>query len=304
MAGNPYAGYASAVLSDGDIKAEAMYLGGTLGMSYKINDMFSIAVAGRDVSATKAYEGQGYFNTMYYTMEDTVLTPHPGTVSRVLDCEKKASGFNGIIGLDIALIENLNIGLRYETATELEFETTVTQNDWAMFGLPDSSFTDGYLQRRDLPAVFSGGISYGLTPDITVSVMYNHFFVETAEDENAGIDSMYTDGSDIAFGIDYLVSPGILISVGYLNSNNGGCDVVYEDTETVPGTYSEFEYSLISNAIGGGVKYSVNETLAFTLAGGHNFYKEGLGTFPDATGSEGIFNKSATYFGLGAELSF
>ena len=64
MAGNPYAGYAFATMSDGYIKASAMYLGGTLGMSYKINDMFSVALAGRYVSAAKAYEGQGDFTTV------------------------------------------------------------------------------------------------------------------------------------------------------------------------------------------------------------------------------------------------
>lgn len=301
MAGNPYAGYAFATMSDGYIKASAMYLGGTLGMSYKINDMFSVALAGRYVSAAKAYEGQGDFTTV---VVDTSGTTQYGTVSRVLDVEKKASGFNGIIGIDIAPMENLNIGLRYETATELEFETTVTQNDWAMFFAPDSSFTDGYMERRDLPAVFSGGISYAFTPELTVSAMYNRFFVTTEKDDNAGIDSMYVDGSDIAFGIDYLVSPGILLSVGYLHSDNGGCDVVYEDSVPNLGTYSEFEYSLNSDAIGGGVKYSINENMAFTLAGGHNFYKEGLGVYPDLTGSEGKFNKSATYFALGAEMSF
>lgn len=78
-----------------------------------------------------------------------------GTSSRNLDVEKTANGLSGIVSVDVLQDENMNIALRYETRTNLEFENSVTQNEWDPIPLPDSRFTvEGYKQRRDLPAIF------------------------------------------------------------------------------------------------------------------------------------------------------
>ncbi len=282
--------YYFALMSEGNIKATSQYLAGTVGASYAACDIFSFALAGRYTSAKKSYDGHADF-TIFFT--DSTGTPAPvGTSSRALDVEKKASGFAGIISIDVVPVDNLNIALRYETCTALEFETSVTENGWELAALPDSSFTDGYKQRRDLPAILAGGISYQFTPEFKLSTTFNYYFVEdAAEDSLNGIDNDYENGLDIGIGLDYQISPRILAGLAYLRSDLGGND----------STYTDLEYNLNYSSIGGGIRYSVTDNFALTLAGGHNFYDEGQGsgTFENCT-----YNKSVSFFGLGAEISF
>ena len=280
-----------AVMNEGSIKASSTYIAGTAGASYAVNDMFSFSLASRYTSARKTYDGQADF-TIFFT--DSTGTPAPvGTSSRVLDVEKTANGFNGIVSVDVVPVENLNIALKYETNTALEFETSVTENGWAPVPLPDSSFAvEGYKQRRDLPAILSGGISYQFSREFKLSTIFNYYFVEdAAEDSLNGIDNDYKNGLDIGIGIDYQISPRILGGLAYLRSDLGGS----EDT------FSDLEYNLDCHCIGGGIRYSVNEEFALTLAGGRNIYDEGHGSesFENCT-----YNKKVWYFGLGAEVSF
>lgn len=280
-----------AMMNEGSIKASSRYLAGTAGASYAINDMFSFSLAGRYTSARKTYDGQADF-TIFFT-DSTGTTAPIGTSSRVLDVEKKASGLNGIVSVDVVPVENLNIALRYETRTNLEFETGVGGNGWAPVPLPDSSFSvEGFKQRRDLPAILAGGISYRFSPEFNLSTTFNYYFVEdAAEDSLNGLDNDYENGLDIGIGIDYQISSRILGGLAYLRSDLGGS----EDT------FSDLEYNLDCHCIGGGIRYSINEDFTLTLAGGHNIYDEGHGSesFENCT-----YNKKIWYFGLGAEVSF
>lgn len=288
MHGSPYY---FAVMNEGNIKASSQYLAGTAGASYAINDMFSFSLAGRYTSARKTYDGQADFVIFF---PDSTGTPVPvETSSRTLDVEKTANGFNGIVSVDVVPVENLNIALRYETRTNLEFKTGVGENGWNPVPLPDSSFSvEGFKQRRDLPAILAGGISYRFSPKFKLSTTFNYYFVEdAAEDSLNGLDNDYKNGFDIGIGIDYQISPRILGGLAYLRSDLGGS----EDT------FSDLEYNLDCHCIGGGIRYSVNEDFAFTLAGGHNIYDEAHGSesFENCT-----YNKKVWYFGLGAEISF
>ncbi|MCK4807449.1 MAG: hypothetical protein KAT09_07370, partial [Candidatus Aegiribacteria sp.] len=151
---------------------------------------------------------------------------------------------------------------------------------------------DGFKQRRDLPAILAGGVSYQFSPEFKLSTTFNYYMVEDADEgEFDGLDDDYENGLDIGIGIDYQISPRILGGLAYLRSDLGGS----EDT------FSDFEYNLDCHCIGGGLRYSVNDDFALTLAGGHNFYDEGhgSGTYENCT-----YNKSVSYFGLGAEVSF
>jgi long-chain fatty acid transport protein len=284
---HPGASVCFAIMDEGFIQAGSQYLAGTAGVSYAVSDILSVSLAGRYTTAKKTYDGAGDFTV---TWVDT--TVHQSQVSRVLDVEKTAAGFNGIIGIDLMPAAGLNVAMRYETRTNLEFETKVNENSWAAFGLPDSSFTDGYLQRRDLPAVFAGGVSYQFSPELRLGTIWNYYFVEdAAEDSLDGLDDDYTDGWDLGMGVDYQATPRALLGLGYLYSSLGGS----EDT------FSDFEYNLDCHCLGGGVRYSLNDDMALTLAGGRNIYLEGTGAAPYQSCT---YNKKVWYFGLGAEIRF
>ncbi len=282
--------YYFALMDEGYIKASSEYLAGTFGVSYELSDGISLGLAGRYTSAKKTYDGQADFGI--FGPDTTGSIVPVGTSSRTLDVEKAASGMAGIISIDLMPNENMNIALRYETSTELEFETTVNENSWEMFALPDSSFTDGYKQRRDLPAVLAGGMSFKLSPDVQLSTMFNYFMLEASDQgPEDGINDNYNNGLDLGIGIDYQLSPSLKASMGYLRSDLGGGR----------GTYSDFEYNLNYHSLGGGIRYAINDGFALNMAVGHNFYDDGQG---DGAFENCTYSKSATYFGLGAELSF
>ncbi|OPL17760.1 MAG: hypothetical protein AVO35_08855 [Candidatus Aegiribacteria sp. MLS_C] len=282
--------YYFAVMDGGNLKASSQYLAGTLGGSYAFSDIFSMGLAGRYVAGKRTYEGQADFNI--FGPDSTGQIIPVGTSSRILDVEKSASGFGGVLSLDVMPTPDLNVALRYETATSLEWETTVKENSWAPYWLPDSSFTDGYQQRRDLPAIVAGGVSYRFSPAFKLSTTFNYYLVEDADQgDDDGLDDAYGNGLDIGLGMDYQVSPRILLGLGYLHSDLGGSD----------STYTDFEYNLSYDAIGTGLRYAVNDRFALNFGAGHNIYQEGsgVGPFEDCT-----YSKSVWYFGLGAELSF
>jgi long-chain fatty acid transport protein len=284
---HPGASVCFAVMDDGFIRAGSRYLAGTAGVAFAVSDILSVGLAGRYTTAKRTFDGAGDFTVTW--VDSTV---HQMAVSRVLDVEKTATGFNGILSLDLMPAAGLNVAMRYETRTSLEFETKVNENSWGAYGLPDSSFTDGYLQRRDLPAVFAGGVSYQFSPELKAGTIWNYYFVEdAAEDSLDGLDDDYADGWDLGMGLDYQIAPRALVGLGYLYSNLGGS----EDT------FSDFEYNLDCHCLGGGVRYALNDDMALTLAGGRNFYLEGTGAGPYENST---YDKKVWYFGLGAEISF
>mgnify|MGYP006287340803 FL=1 len=282
--------YYFAIMNEGSIKASSQYLAGTLGASYAFSDVISMGLAGRYVSGSRTYDGSADFTIFGPDSTGTVVPQ--GTSSRVLDVEKSASGMGGVISIDVMPTPELNLALRYETATSLEWETKVNENSWESFAQPDSSFTDGYKQRRDLPAVIAGGVSYRFSPALKLSTTFNYYMVEDADQgENDGLDDDYENGLDIGLGFDYQVSPRVMLGLGYLHSDLGGCD----------STFSDLEFNMSYDAIGTGLRYAVNDQWAINFGAGHNIYQEGTGAgnFEDCT-----YNKSVWYFGLGAEVSF
>ena len=92
-------------------EAESFYYGYTFGGAFEINKMFSVSLAARYIDAHR--EAKGY----------VIMNPGGATEStHNADYEEDADGWGGIIGLNIAPTDELNIGMRYETRTDLDFE--------------------------------------------------------------------------------------------------------------------------------------------------------------------------------------
>ncbi len=224
-----------------EVELSSQYYGILFGAAYAINDMFSISLGGRYIMAEKTATAEG-----------------------ILDATATASGIGGIIGLNVA-VSDLNIGLRYETATALEFENDTSEG---------TLLPDGEKWNRDLPALLGFGIAYNITPELAAQVSLDYFFITQADqgdDEEAegmmeGYKDDYDNGIEIGFTLQYAVVPKeMLVSVGYLYNKLGG----NEDT------YSDFEYALDSNSICGGVKYFVSPELDLTLGLSGTWYTEG-----------------------------
>ena len=281
--------YVFAHMVDGMVEGSSMYLAGTVGGSYQVNDAISLGLAGRYTSAKRTYEAEGDFIII-----DGVTGAPVDTTHHELDATKTGSGFCGIVSVNARLSDQVNAAIRFETATKMDVETESDRNDWsALTAAPFNSFADGFEQRRDLPAVLAGGVTFQANDKLNIGLSGNYYFVEQADqgDEDA-YDDDYSNGYEIGTGLDYQISPRVLGSVSYLYSNlGGGAD-----------TYNDFEYALDAHFVTTGMRYAATETLDLTGATGYLFCEEGKveeGTFEGAE-----YNKSVIYFGVGLEASF
>lgn len=270
----------SANYQSGNLTAGSIYYGGTLGAAYAINDMVSVALAARYIYAVWTYEGEATYELL------AGVTPAANTTLE-LDSEQTASGFGGIIGVDIKPIKNLNIGLRYETKTKLEFEADTSKNDFSLF-LPQ--LVDGEKQRRDLPALFAMGVGYNINEQLYLSLSFTYYFIKQAD---AGSDDAYSDdydnGYDTGLGVQYKVTPELELSLGFMYSSVGS------NADTV----SDLDMSLDARKYGAGAKYLLQENLSFTFA---YFYSDFISQ--ENSSKTVDYNKDIHVIAYGVEYSF
>jgi len=148
------------------LKASSYYLAFALGGAYAVNDMFSVSLGVRYLTCrnlTKA--GTTLSGSLTGLLPDAPL---------LVDTRENATGFGGIVGVNVKPNDKWNIGLHYETAVKLDFKTKINKDDLGFA-------TDGALNRRDLPANFNAGISYKLTPALMAEVDFNYYFQEDAD---------------------------------------------------------------------------------------------------------------------------
>lgn len=276
--------YVFAVLDDGWITASSNYIAATAGASWNFAGDFAASLAGRFVSAVRAYDASGDF-----TVIDGAQGIPIGTSHRELHAEKKASGFGGVIGLHFSPGDVLDVAIRYETTTALEFTTETERNDWS--AIPAlGSFEDGYEQRRDLPAVLAGGVEYRMSPRLMATMSMNYYFLEAADQgADDGLDDNYSNGWDLGAGIGFSPRPGLDLGAGYLYSSLGGSDT----------TYSDFEYSLDAHLFGGGAKFEVSRFVSVSASVARLVCVEGEGA---GTYEGSIYNKGVWYFGAGLDI--
>jgi long-chain fatty acid transport protein len=107
------------------------------------------------------------------------------------------------VGVNIAPTPDLNIGIRYETKTKLDFETKVNKDDVGLF-------TQGETLRRDLPGLLGLGVGYAITPKVRVEASYTYYLeksatwedrASTTRDESKGGNSY-----DLALALTYTFS--------------------------------------------------------------------------------------------------
>ena len=222
-----------------------------------------------------------------------------------------------IVGLHARPIPMLDIALRYELETPMEFESTTPaakqknlapQDKWG--GKPLESFADGAKEERPIPAVLGAGVAVHLAKGITISASYHYYFTEQADkadDHKAivggytkGYDDDYKNGFDLGVSLEYQLSPKLLVSVGYIRAVTGG------NSET----YSDFEYALDSHSVGGGLRYGLNDNLQLTLGLSRTFFEEAKNE-PGApnmgflvAASDETFNKRVYDIALGAQYRF
>ena len=273
---------------NGTFAGSTIFYGGTLGIAYRYG-MASLSLGGRVLLANKEISGSADYDT---TTAD-------------LNAKKSAMGFGGIIGLHLRPHALVNIGVRYELETPLEFETESTSSgmgDMASWkGKALESFADGAKEDRPLPATLGAGIAIGPFKDSDKTDDVAGAPTTHVGAYVIGYDDDYTDGWDLAISGEYQVNKELLISAGFIHTVIGG----NKDT------YGDFEYAPDSDSVGAGARYEVMKDLLLTLGFSRTFYEEVTNDEIKAPGLEFLlapngetFRKRIYDLALGAQYKF
>ncbi len=202
-----------------------------------------------------------------------------------VDAKQTGSGFAPIVGLNISLMDKLNIGLRYEMLAPLVL-TNETEVDGS--GL----FADGAETNADMPALLGIGVSYLAMPSLNIAFDYNMYFNEDVNWD--GAEANVENGSELAFGAEYSLSDALVLSAGYNLATSGAMDAYQSD----------LSYSLNSSTIGLGAKYKLNPGMAVSLGFSNTSYEDGQNAEVAAGTGNDIYMKTATVFAIGLQKSF
>jgi long-chain fatty acid transport protein len=227
MAGAPVFDNVSAQSLD----ADSMYIGLSAGGAYKFNSVLSASFGLRYIDANKGAEVNVTVNSSGGFAND---------YSFDVDYEDTATGVGAIFGLNIRPNDQWNIGIRYETATALEFERDTKIDDTGMFA-------DGAKYDRDLPAILAGGVSYMINDKLRTEVDLTLYLNDSADWD--GDEDHVSTGYDAGFVFEYAFSPAIKGSFGYLRTDSG---ISADETEwSAP--------RLDANTFSGGVAWMIND---------------------------------------------
>lgn len=191
------------------LEASSLYLTFTMGGALAIGDHVSVALAGRYITAKNKFKtGLTFFNSQLPIPE----------LALNLSAEDTADGFGAVIGLNISPSSSLNIGVRYETKVNLEFETQVKVDDFGGIFIQD-----GALSRRDFPAMCGIGAAYQFSSAWTLEVDFNYYFQKQADWGEVLLPSGLKEYSQMAgdcyavgAALIYRVNPQLVLSAGLI----------------------------------------------------------------------------------------
>jgi long-chain fatty acid transport protein len=272
----PTGGICAAGPTSQQLTGESYYLGYTLGAAYALNDMFSFSVGLRYVNASKELKAS-------VTLVDATLSPYTVPVSFKQD----GDGFGGIFGANIAPNEKLNIGMRYETKTNIDLKAEVPLG----LGTPilaGLGIINGVESPRDLPALLGLGASYRITPKLRTEVNLTYYFNENA-DWN-GAEDYVDNGYDVGITLEYIFNEKLTGSVGYMFTSLG-MDPEYMLPENP---------ELDANTLGAGIAYAFSEKFRTNFSIGNTFYADDSFVAPPPI----EYKKNVFFMALGLEYRF
>ena len=279
--------------------------GGQLGGSYAINDMFS-AYAGIRLNYVKnGYEG--YLKNIKINPKHPAINPDGNMISaydfltaagqagmaamtadREIDNEQTGMGIAPILGFNFNY-NALNIGMKYEFKTGVDVESkTVDGKDGGL-----QQFKDGEKTPNDIPALFTIGASYQITPKLLGSIGYHHFFDSDAK--MAGDKQKHINGgiNEYLVGAEYRINKMFLISAGAQYTKSG----VTDDYQT------DLSFSLDSYSAGFGGAVNVTENVVVNLG----YFWTGYSNWTidaNAYGGKDTFARTNKAFAIGIDYSF
>jgi long-chain fatty acid transport protein len=244
---------------DAYFKASSAYIATILGGAYKICDKLSVGVFARYLTAQ---------NTAQAGVTITDANGQLPDVPMALDAKYSASGIGVVGGIDYRATEKLNLSVRYESQTELDFKTVTTTDD---FGVAPN----GQMNRRDFPGVLGLGAAYSWSARFKTSADFNYYFQTMADWGTSNVMGMpmqtsHLAGNSSTYGIsgEYKISKRLLVSLGGVYSLFS-----YKDKAGYYTNIGAYETLPLNNfAICTGVGVNVTEKIRVNAGFLHAFY--------------------------------
>ena len=248
-----------------------------------------------------------------YTNKATILSDQEA------NAEQTGSGITPFFSVNVSLLENLNIAVKYEMATKMELTNKTTKDLTTGFlnedpTKPITKFPDGEKTRSDMPAMLAVGVELKLSKIMVTaggnyyfdkSSDYGHYIDPTPQNStdypvhinNSEIIS--NNGMSLQAGAEINLTEKFLISAGYVYGNLG-VNSLYQ---------SDLTYDLATHTFGAGGAYSITDKIKINLGASYtkymddskdvNHYLGSLNLLPSET-----YKKTALIIGLGLDLSF
>ena len=268
------------------IKGSSMFLGATFNVAYAFADWGSVSVGVRATQGKGTYDAFGFYNIENTVVGDFAETqePLPDEISINVKTEEVGKGVNGILGLHLKPLDNLEIAAQWQLNTKMKLERT--------FELESDLNEDGYLNsttaadadpyridaevsrrifpkdenRKDIPGIISMGVKYGATSDIDVEFGLNYYQNEQAkwgqDDQGNKTGEYYVNSYEASVSGEWKQDWGVL-SGGYLYSTAG--------VEAEGQGY--LTYSIPSHSIAAGGRYIINDAMSMDLGVLHVIYE-------------------------------
>lgn len=189
---------------DMELEANSFVIGYTLGAAYEINNMISVSGGLRYLSAHQEFKGQVTFSPQNYQV----------------NIEREATGLGYFLGANIKPTNDFNIGLLYQSNTELDYKSEVKQDTSPGQLISNNvGWPDGSKEREDLPALIGIGLGYNFNSKIRAELAYTRYLESNAKWEGVRFTGAEGDSWEVGVSLTYTFNPKWRGSIGYLHTD-------------------------------------------------------------------------------------
>jgi long-chain fatty acid transport protein len=277
------------------VNGEAHVAGFNFGGAYRFTDWFSFSATARYNRGYKSFDGNALITP---TVSDPLgVLPDFPSLGADIHFEQEASGMNIILGMDFFPIENLTIGLRYESRTSLKYDTDIS-DETNLSGrglLAGLGIFDDTEDHDDIPASFVGGVSYKWHRLRAEGNFYYHFNKDAKLGGNVRrrLQDRISDGWEVGLSLEYDVRSNLKASAGWLYSKTG------VEAKEMLSLFPELD----ANTLGIGVAWQVKPDLDLNIALGKVFYQDADFIDP-LTGLRVTYEKDINFLAVGLQYKF
>ncbi|MCW7755107.1 hypothetical protein OOT00_14055 [Desulfobotulus sp. H1] len=225
-----------------------MYPGLTIGGAYQIGEKLSLSLGGRVIRGMLSFKIDK---------------------GSILDLDAEATGFAPIIGINYRPVESLNLSIRHEFKTKLDFEYNTLRGAALIPGQLDMGHVFAQMMggddqnfRRDLSALTAFGFAWMVRPDLKLAadltIAWNRDINQEGKEDN------FSEGYEFAMGVEYFMNEKWTLSAGYSYSHPG------DDMEQLFPLQPKLRY----HGVAAGFRYAVNSKMGFQFGANRLFYDD------------------------------